>query len=64
MLKLGKVGTGQVCCSMLIFFFVFETFLFILDYILRPRSVLPPGPVKDLYSVYMGIHLHSIINIL
>ena len=46
------------------FFFFFETFLFILDYILRPRSVLPPGPVKDLYSVYMGIPLHSVFNIL
>ena len=44
--------------------FFFETFLFILDYILRPRSVLPPGPVKDLYPVYMGIHLHSVFNIL
>ena len=44
--------------------FFFETFLFILDYNLRPRSVLPPGPVKDLYSVYMGIPLHSVFNIL
>ena len=46
-------------------FFFFETFLFILDYNLRPRSVLPPGPVKkNLYSVYMGIPLHSVFNIL
>ena len=44
--------------------FFFETFLFILDYNLRPRSVLPPGPVKNLYSVYMGIPLHSVFNIL
>ena len=43
------------------FFFCFETFLFILDYILRPRSVLPPDPVKDLCSAYIGIHLLPVL---
>ena len=44
-----------------VFFSFFETFLFILDYILRPRSVLPPDRVKDLCSAYIGIHLQSIL---
>ena len=44
-----------------LFFFFFETFLFILDYILRPRSVLPPVPVEDLCSAYIGICLQSVL---
>ena len=43
------------------FFFFVETFLFILDYILRPRSVLPPVPVEDLCSACIGIRLQSIL---
>ena len=56
-----NVGNMNLDDAILAYFFIF---LFILDYILRPRSVLPPGPVKDLYSVYMGIPLHSVFNIL
>ena len=41
-------------------FFFFETILFILDYILRPRSVLPPFPVEDLCSACISIKIFYI----
>ena len=53
----GKIG---VFLGGYFFFFFFETFLFILDYILRPRSVLPPVPVEDLCSACIDIKVFYI----